>query len=387
MILPNNFQYILNNNLQQMIKTILTTLCLLPLVGLAQSGFTITGKVGSLNPPAKAFLAYMAQGKKVIDSIEISNGKFEFKGSVASPVVAGVTIKHDAAPLNRRMDVLGFYLENGPIKLSSPDSVKRAAITGSVINDDNKALNQSMKPLRDKMNALKAKWIGVKPQPENPLYVKAADSLRNMIAEEKALYMKFIDAHPNSYIAMVTFSNVGLGYNFDPKIAEKQFNKFTAALKESPLGKQEAETIATAKKKEVGALAMDFSQNDVNNKVVKLSDFKGKYVLIDFWASWCAPCRAENPNVVKAYNQLKGKNFEIIGVSLDEKKDAWIKAIEHDGLPWVNVSDLKGWKNKVAIKYGVAAVPQNVLLDPNGKVIVKNLRGEELLSKLATLVK
>jgi len=285
------------------------------------------------------------------------------------------------------MDVLGFYLENAPIKLSSPDSVKRAAITGSVINDDNKALNQSMKPLRDKMNALKAKWIGVKPQPENPLYVKSADSLRNMIAEEKALYMKFIDAHPNSYIAMVTFNNVGLGYNFDPKIAEKQFNKFTAALKESPLGKQEAETIATAKKKEVGALAMDFSQNDVNNKVVKLSDFKGKYVLIDFWASWCAPCRAENPNVVKAYNQLKGKNFEIIGVSLDEKKDPWVKAIEHDGLPWVNVSDLKGWKNEVAIKYGVTAVPQNILLDPNGKVIAKNLRGEELLSKLATLVK
>jgi peroxiredoxin len=387
MILPNNFQYILNNNLQQMIKTILTTLCLLPLVGLAQSGYIITGKVGALNPPAKAYLAYMAQGKKVIDSVEINNGKFEFKGSVASPVVAGVTVKHDAAPLNRRMDVLGFYLENAPIKLSSPDSIKRAAITGSVINDDNKALNQSMKPLRDKMNALKAKWIGVKPQPENPLYVKAADSLRNMIAEEKALYMAFIDSHPNSYIAMVTFNNVGLGYNFDPKIAEKQFNKFTAALKESPLGKQEAETIATAKKKEVGALAMDFSQNDVNNKVVKLSDFKGKYVLIDFWASWCAPCRAENPNVVKAYNQLKGKNFEIIGVSLDEKKDPWIKAIEHDGLPWVNVSDLKGWKNEVAIKYGVTAVPQNILLDPNGKVIAKNLRGEELLNKLATLVK
>lgn len=366
---------------------ILTILSLLPFAVLAQSGYTITGKVGTLNPPAKAYLAYMAQGKKVVDSVEINNGSFEFKGSVASPVVAGVTVKHDAAPLNKRMDVLGFYLENAPIKLISQDSVKRAAIIGSVINDDNKALNQSMKPLRDQMNALKTKWIGVKPQPENPLYVKAADSLRNMITEEKVLFMKFIDAHPNSYIAMVTFNSVGLGYNFDPKIAEQQFNKFSIALKESPLGKQQAEVIATAKKKEVGALAMDFAQNDINNKPVKLSDFKGKYVLIDFWASWCAPCRAENPNVVKAYNQLKGKNFEIIGVSLDEKKEAWVKAIEHDALPWVNVSDLKGWKNEVAVKYGVSAVPQNILVDPAGKVIAKNLRGEELISKLSTLIK
>jgi peroxiredoxin len=370
-----------------MIKTILTTLCLLPCVALAQSGYTITGKVGTLNPPAKAYLAYMAQGKRVVDSVEIKNGTFEFKGSVSSPVVAGVTVKHDAAPLTKRADVLGFYLENAPIKLTAADSIKQATITGSVINDDNKALNLSLKPLRDKMNALKKEWTGVKPQPENPLYVKAADSLRNMMAEEKAMYTKFIDSHPNSYISLVTFNNVGLGYDFDTKVAEMQFSKFSTALKESALGKQQAATIATARKKEVGALAMDFSQADVNNKLVKLSDFKGKYVLIDFWASWCAPCRAENPNVVKAYNQLKGKNFEIIGVSLDEKREPWVKAIEHDGLPWVNVSDLKGWKNEVAIKYGVSAVPQNILLDPAGKVIAKNLRGEELLSKLSTLVK
>ena len=368
-------------------KIIITALSFLPFAVMAQSAYTITGKVGTLNPPAKAYLAYIAQGKKVVDSVEIKNGLFEFKGSVESPAVAGVTVKHDAAPLTKRMDIIGFYLENASISITATDSVKRAAITGSVINDDNKALTLSMKPLRDKMNALKAVWTGVKPQPENPLYVKAADSLRNMIAQEKALYMKFIDSHPNSYIALVTFNNVGLGYNFDPQLAEQQFNKFSTALKTSALGKQEAETIATAKKKEVGALAMDFAQNDVNNKLVKLSDFKGKYVLIDFWASWCAPCRAENPNVVKAYNQLKGKNFEIIGVSLDDKKAPWLKAIEHDGLPWVNVSDLKGWKNEVALKYGVSAVPQNILLDPAGRVIAKNLRGEELLSKLSTLVK
>lgn len=369
-------------------KIILMTLCLLPFMVRAQNGYTITGKVGTLNPPAKAYLVYAKDGKRVIDSTEMTNGTFMFKGTVTSPISAGVTVKHDAAPLNiRHVDVLGFYLENANIIITSTDSVKRATIKGSLVNDENKELNLTLKPLKDKMNALKVVWVGVKPQPENPAYVKAADSLRKMVAQEKAMYMDFIASHPNSYIALLTFNNIGLGYNFDPKVAEREFNQFSASIKASDLGKQVAEKITLAKKKEVGATAMDFIQNDVNGKPVKLSDFRGKYVLVDFWASWCAPCRAENPNVVKAYNQLKSKKFEIIGISLDEKKEPWVKAIEHDGLPWVQVSDLKGWKNEVAVKYGVSAVPQNILVDPSGRIIAKNLRGDELFSKLSVLVK
>ncbi|MGF7079304.1 redoxin domain-containing protein [Mucilaginibacter sp. UYCu711] len=368
-------------------KIILILMCLLPFVVQAQNGYTITGKVGALNPPAKAYLVYIVHGKRVIDSVEINHGAFQFKGSVPAPASAGITIKHDAAPFNKNIDVLAFYLENANIKVSSPDSVKRAVIKGSIINDENKELNMTLKPIKTKINALKVVWTGVKPQPENPAYVKAADSLRKMIAEEKALYMSFIGSHPNSYIALLTFNNIALGYNFDPNVAEKAFNKFSAALKASELGKQEAEKIALAKKSQNGAIATDFTQNDVNGKPVKLSDFRGKYVLVDFWASWCGPCRAENPNVVKAYNQLKGKNFEIIGISLDDKKEPWVNAIAHDGLPWVQVSDLKGFKNEVALQYGIDAIPQNILVDPTGVVIAKNLRGDELLTKLSTLVK
>ncbi len=137
----------------------------------------------------------------------------------------------------------------------------------------------------------------------------------------------------------------------------------------------------------LGATAPEFAEADTAGKVISLSSFRGKYVLIDFWASWCGPCRRENPNVVKAYNTYKGKNFTILGVSLDRPnaKDKWLAAIHKDGLTWNHVSDLKFWDSKAAGLYAVRGIPQNFLLDPNGKIIGKNLRGEDLQNKLAEL--
>lgn len=139
---------------------------------------------------------------------------------------------------------------------------------------------------------------------------------------------------------------------------------------------------AIAKKTGIGATAMNFTQNNTDGKPVKLSDYRGKYVLLDFWASWCGPCRAENPNVLDNYEKYHAKGLEILAVSLDDKKDAWLKAIKDDGLEWAHVSDLKGWKNQVAKEYNIRAVPSNFLIDKEGKIVAVDLRGEELTRKL-----
>ncbi|HTN35469.1 MAG TPA: TlpA disulfide reductase family protein, partial [Arachidicoccus sp.] len=196
---------------------------------------------------------------------------------------------------------------------------------------------------------------------------------------------KFIKENPKSYVSLNLLRS--LTYTTDYGDLNKMFTGLDTAIQHSVSGVKIEKQLATMKQTAVGQPAIDFTLNDVNGKSVSLSSFKGKYVLVDFWASWCGPCRAENPNVVKAFDKYKSKGFTILGVSLDEDGAKWKEAIEHDKLAWTQVSDLKGWKADVAEKYGVRAIPANFLIDKEGTIIGHNLRGEELEAKLAEVVK
>lgn len=183
--------------------------------------------------------------------------------------------------------------------------------------------------------------------------------------------------------------NTQAGRMDDPKELETLIKELSPEMANTSYVKDLNKTLDLKKRTAIGVMAPDFTQNDVNGKPVSLSDFRGKYVLVDFWASWCGPCRKENPNVVEAYNKFKSKGFTVLGVSLDRDngRDAWLKAIEDDKLTWTHVSDLKFWQNEAAVAYGINSIPANLLIGKDGKILAKNLRGEDLQKELKRLLK
>ncbi|MDR0547025.1 MAG: TlpA family protein disulfide reductase, partial [Dysgonamonadaceae bacterium] len=203
--------------------------------------------------------------------------------------------------------------------------------------------------------------------------------------QQQQIFINFVKTHPQSLLSLMILENMEMDPNNSLSVKEL-FNGLSPGLQNSEAGKALYRKFSNRTSTAIGSPAPDFTQNDVNGNPISLSDFKGKYLLIDFWASWCGPCRQENPNLVRAYQLYKDKNFEILGVSLDQRDaKAWKNAIERDQLTWPQVSDLKGWQNEVAQMYRISQIPQNLLLNPEGIIIAKNLRGSELQKQLSKI--
>jgi len=367
-------------------KTIFSILVLLPFLAAAQKSYTLSGKLPGLKEPAKAYLVTLKDGKfEETDSVAVKDGKFQFTGNVDAPQQAIIAIKRQSASASgRQRDDLGFFLENSKIVFVGTDSIKNATVSGSVSDKEERELDALTKPLTNAIIQLNDDFRG---KPKDEAWKKASDSVVKLVATIKDIKWKFAESHLNSFMGLYTYNIHILDSKFEPAKVEPLYHRFSPELKSSDLGKRTLEKIEIAKRRQTGIKATDFTQNDLNDKAFTLSSLRGKYVLVDFWASWCVPCRAENPNLVKAYQALKSKNFEVVGVSLDQGKEAWAAAVEKDGLPWIHVCDMKGWKNEVAVMYGISSVPQNLLINPEGLIIAKNLRGEDLTEKLSALIK
>ncbi|MBD0376007.1 MAG: AhpC/TSA family protein [Flavisolibacter sp.] len=357
-------------------KNLFACLLFLPTLLWAQTGnnFTITGSVAGL-PEGSNVKITSLQGDNVIANGTVKSGEFTVKGEVAEPGLYWLVLGNEQPQ--------HIYLENKAIKVSGDKkNIKNIRIEGSPLHKDFDEFRAVFNPMVGELNSVVAQINQATDEKSHAVLMTKYDSIKTRISNEVG---KFVAAKPASHVSafllMVTAQLLD-----DVMLMDQRFNSLDNSVRNSSLGKAVAENIAFNKVGAVGTEALNFTQNDVNGQPVSLSSFRGKYVLVDFWASWCKPCRMENPNVVKAYHIFSNKNFTVLGVSLDQEKEPWIKAIEKDKLSWTQVSDLKFWSNEVAVLYHVQGIPQNFLVDPNGKIVAKNLRGQELEAKLCELL-
>ena len=348
-------------------KKIFLLLAALPLLSRAQHTYTVKGQLAPSVKGKISLLWYNIATGSHWDSTDITEGHFSFKGTIEQTETGQLLFGN----FNSRSSII-FYLEPGTINIAYPAGAEYPTLSGTPLNNDLYAYNQLLYAFLDSLNKAEGKkytWYS-----------------KEIMGGKLGVIKTFVAKHPASKVSLDQLTQYAIG-NKMPDALDSLYKQLSTTLQKSPKGVELATRISGMRSADVGDMAPAFTLPDTSGHNVSLAEFKGKYVLIDFWATWCGPCMAEMPNVRKAYEKYKASGFEIIGVSLDrpDSKEKWKKVIVRDQLAWTHVSDLNWWNSKAALAYNVNAVPANFLIDPNGKIIGKNLRGEALQDKLADL--
>ncbi|TAH07199.1 MAG: AhpC/TSA family protein [Sphingobacteriia bacterium] len=332
--------------MRQIILICFLALLLNKTFGQEDGNFTINGNIKGLGDKTILYLEYTEEEKKLIDSTIIANGKFKFNGKLKSKAVNAII------RTSNYTNYKFFWLENSVIDFKAEKGKFRdAIIIGSNNQIKQDELNKSLKTLSEK----------------------------EQIKEEQ----KFVRENPESIISAYILSVYSSTWG--KEITTHLYNNLSEELKNSTYGKSISNFILLNNNIDIGDKYVDFLQIDTQNKKVKLSDLDGKVILLEFWGSWCGPCRQTNPELVKVYNEFKGKGFEIFGVAAESNKEIWLQAIQKDQLTWTNVTDLKGDKNEASLIYGVSGYPTNFLIDKSGVIIAKELSIKQLRKKLSEL--
>jgi len=345
-----------------------------------EKGFVVKGHIRGLTDSA-IYLAYGTLGTMKADTAKVINGNFSFKGSVKEPLYGMLFNKNYSVKVD-------MFVDNGAITIDgSVDSVYDVKVSGPAVVNEYASYNQAQLDTRKPVQKVYEQMLAAY-KANDSVALKttraAFDSARSIQGKQSAdMQMAYIRQHPNSYVSAWELVHIVSDRNLEE--SRQLFAAMDKSVQSSSLGQEIAVRIKTLSSITTGKQAPAFTQKNVQDQPVSLSSYAGKYVLLEFWASWCGPCRAENPNLRKDYQQYHQKGFEVLAVSLDHVKENWEKAIAQDSLPWMHVSDLKGWKNEVGQLYGVNAVPANFLIDPSGKIVAQNLRGEALNKKLAEI--
>lgn len=356
----------------------------------ADRGFVINGNVKGFATNTKIYLTYTSPDNATVkDSAIVKDSLFSFSGK--APSVVKATIHTD-----RYIKSFPVFLENTDINVSGKIDayydislggaivqMHDIKITGSKTHDEYEIFQKMGTKFKSQKSALNKQWrdaVKAKDKEWEAEMEKISDEV--MIPAQVAWHAKFVLEYPDSYLSgSMELWDIMESYAPDT-LLKKMWDGLSVKNKNTPVGKEIGQFVEARLNTAIGKIAPDFSQNDTAGKSLKLSSLRGKYVLMDFWAAWCGPCRAENPNLLKTYEKYKADGFTVLGVSLDRNAAEWKKAIIKDKLPWYHVSDLNFWKNAVALQYAVPHVPFSYLIDPNGKIIAISLRGDMLNDKL-----